>query len=305
MWWEGRQHAEAPTQIWAVSGVRKVTLLAQTTMTVMETRIRVRVGDLEVECVGDEAFVLERSTGLISQLIDLLCQGCHSTRGPRVSPGPTPGEAVLVSIAGTVRDYWSTEPVPHADLSITSSGFRVSGQSDDQGRFVLSGRSVAGDGSLAVAASSGFVETVTPLELNGQPLTRDAFVVTRSDVARQFATLGTAPVLEGAIVIVHLFDVAGKPLEMLPLTDISLTGNDGPAAGDGPYFFGIAGDLQGQDELFVSRAFDGRARAAFLNVPPGKHTLAITARNGEGLIRTVIAVEVHDGATVLEAQLRD
>jgi hypothetical protein len=270
----------------------------------METRIRVRVGDLEVECVGDESFVLERAPKLISELVELLRRPCDTAAPSEVPDASTPDSRVLVSLAGTVRDYWTTAPIAGADITIVGDGIRFSGRSDDGGRFVLSARAAEGRASLVVGGPTNYIETIEPFDLTAKPVTRDAFAVTTADVNRQYISIGKTPVPDSAIVIVHLLDAAGGPLEMVPLADISLIGVDGRVVGDGPYLFGASGDLQDNGDLSVSRAFDGRARAAFLDVPAGAHTLQVTARSrGGGFTRTVLPVEARGNATVLSARI--
>jgi hypothetical protein len=99
------------------------------------------------------------------------------------------------------------------------------------------------------------------------------------------------------IVIVELVDGSGTPRTGIPLADVTLTDGTLSPAGVGPYYFGAAGDIVPQGDLAQSAEFDGRARAAFLNVPVGTHVLRVALG-----VQTVVAqvVVATGGATLIE-----
>jgi hypothetical protein len=154
----------------------------------------------------------------------------------------------------------------------------ISAASDAAGRFELSGEAAVTSGFLRVSRLSGHVDTTSgPLTFSG---TQSPPAVAQPDLNRQYAIVGRREEPGTVFVVVHLQDAAGNPLESIPAADITLTTLDGRPVGEGPFFFGAAGDIQPQAVLSQSQGFDGRARAAFLNVPPGRLTLAVrTARS--------------------------
>ena len=213
---------------------------------------------------------------------------------------------MAVNLAGVVRDYWSSAPI--ADAQVTTMGLKpiLVGTSDKTGRFTLSGRARTTSALLAIKGPAGYAETIMPVALADTSTVIDIWAVTASDLARQSAALGKVPVPDTTVVIVDLVDAAGRPLEMVPLTDVSLLGSDGGPLGDGPYCFGPGGDLQGQGDLSTSCAFDGRSRVAFLAVPEGTHTLQVIAPGPDGrLARLALPAPARVGATLLEARMAD
>jgi hypothetical protein len=182
-----------------------------------------------------------------------------------------------VRITGHVRDYWSGSRLGGATVSTTGLDPELSATSDAAGRFELSGEVEGSSGFLRVTGLSNYVDTTSgPLTFSG---TQAPPALARADVNRQYAIVGRAQDPGTAVIVAHLQDAAGNPLESVPASDISLTTEGGRPVGEGPFFFGPAGDIRPQAELPRSQEFDGRARAAFLNVPPGRHVLAVrTAR---------------------------
>ena len=211
---------------------------------------------------------------------------------------------MAVNLSGVVRDYWSSAPI--AGAQVTTLGLKplLVGTSDKSGRFALSGRARVTSALLAIKGPAGYVETIMPVTLADTPMVIDTWAVSASDLARQSASMGKAPVPNTTVVIVDLVDAAGQPLERVPLTDVSLLGSDGGPLGDGPYCFGPGGDLQGQSDLSTSCAFDGRARMAFLAVPEGNHTLQVTAAGADNRAAPlVLQAPARMGATLLEARM--
>jgi hypothetical protein len=267
----------------------------------METRIRLRLGDLEVECTSDDVFVATRLPDLVSDLLRRLRdQQPVPTPHPSEFPSPLPR---TVSIAGTVIDYFSGNPVTAARVSATGLTPDLSGTSDAAGRYAFSGQTAGAECFLSVTDVESFVETATgPFKVAAAPLTLTAFAATATDLNRQYAIVGRSPSSGLGVVIVHLLDAAGRPLEMVTASDVALAADNGPLVGAGPFFFGPAGDIEPQ--LTVSRAFNGTARAAFLDVPAGSCTLQVTASNG-GLAfqRATMRLLASAGAVIAEATL--
>lgn len=270
----------------------------------METKLRIRVGNAEVEVSGEEEFVTTRLPGLVSDLLCRLAADCPPVKTPP-APTDTPStDPKLASIAGDVRDYWTDTPVPGAQVATIGLTPDLTSRSDEAGRFIMAGRSAGSRCSLLVSGADGYVETTVPVELSSGPTTLSAIAIAAPDINRQHALLGIAREPETATIIVELLDGAGGPLQMVPLSDITLTTANGLAIGGGPYFFGANRDVQPQADMPISHAFDKRARAAFINVPKGDHTLQVTGTGtGEALTRVTVGVRAAGGATVVRAQL--
>ena len=265
----------------------------------METTVRIRLGDVEVECTGDEVFVATKLPDLVSDVVRRL-------REQRPEPSPLPsGPSPLprtVSIAGTVINYFNGNPVAAARVSTMGLRPDLSGTSDAAGRYALSGNAAAGECLLSVRDVENFVDTATgPFDVVAAPLTATAFAATATDLNRQYGTVGrTRPDTLG-VVIVHLLGASGQPLEMLAASDLTLSGADESPVGAGPFFFGPAGDID--STLTVSRAFNGRARAMFLDVPAGACTLRVSAPDG-GFQGATVRLLATAGAVITEASLK-
>lgn len=213
-------------------------------------------------------------------------------------------EPMAVNIAGVVRDYWTSAPIANAQVTTIGLKPLLTGTSDKSGEFTLSGRVRTTSALLALKGPAGYVETIMPVTLADTSMVIDTWAVTASDLARQSASLGKVPVSNTTVVIVDLVDAAGRPLEMVPLTDVSLLGADGGPLGDGPYCFGPGGDLQSPSDLSTSCAFDGRSRMAFLAVPAGDHTLQLIAPGPDSRVaRLALQAPARGGATLLEARM--
>jgi hypothetical protein len=266
----------------------------------VETRIRIRLGDAEVECVGDEAFVVDRLPQLVEELIRRLSGQARPPVAPQQPVAPPSGAPGLISIAGVVRDYGSDVVVDGAKLKTVGLNPELAGESDADGRFVVSGQTTGDSGLIAVTGPDGYV-TTTPIEVSTGVSTQVVPALTRAYVNLLYALTGLAANQNSSIVIVHLFTAAGDPLEMVPATDIGLS-QGGSQVGDGPSFFGPSGDVN--SSMVVSQAFDNQARAAFFNVPEGLTTFHLTAVGADGLAHIAgFPVLVLKGATVLRARL--
>jgi hypothetical protein len=270
----------------------------------VETRVRISVGDVEVEAAGEEQFIVDRLPGLLSDLLGRLAHESEPAKAASPEDAAQPAPAKLASIAGHVRDYWSGTAVGGIQVTTLGLNPNLASRSDDAGRFVMSGRSTGNRCLLVTSALEAYAETVVPIELSVGPSTLSAVAVAKADINRQFASLGVSREPDSGVVILHLLDVKGAPLEMVSSADISLIAANGLVVGSGPYFFGAAGDLLTQTELPLSRAFDGRARAAFVNVPNGDLSVQVTAAVGpeHTLARVAVPIQARSGAIVLDAK---
>jgi hypothetical protein len=265
----------------------------------METKIRIRHGDLEVECTGDEVFVATRLPELLSELLRRIGSQPPS---PTSQPGPEPRP---IGITGDVRDYFTDGPIEGALVTAAGLVPELSATSDASGHVVLLGQAAGSDTRLTVAGVDAFAPTTTgPFVVASATLTLPVFAVANVDLERQYTALGLTRPPGSTVVIVHLLDTNLAPLELVPASDLVLADAGGRPVGDGPYFFGPGGDVQPRELLSVSRAFEGRARAAFLAVPAGDSILQLTvARPGGGFQRVTVRVRALGGASIVHAAL--
>jgi hypothetical protein len=135
-------------------------------------------------------------------------------------------------------------------------------------------------------------------------VTADVYLMSTADVARQYATDGKTPTAGRAFVVVELQRNNGTPLAGVPLADIKLVdAADAPVPGViGPYVFGALGDLTPVGPT-QTETQGGRSRVAFLDVPPGTHSLKVTALDGQGQPQTTTTsvTTVADGATLVRS----
>jgi hypothetical protein len=269
----------------------------------METKIRIRLGDIEVECTGDDVFVTTRLPELVSDLLRRMADRSPASTPQPSDPQPS-SEPRPVSIAGTLLNYFSEGPIQAARVTATGLLPEIGGTTDAAGRYAFSGHAAGGECFLSVADVNNFSDTTTgPFNVTSSPLTLNAFAASTADVNRQYTVLGLPPSRSLAMVIVHLIDASGGPLEMVPASDLLLIAEDGSPIGDGPFFFGPAGDVQSQQELMFSRAFNGRARAAFLSVPAGDCIVQLTANSSNGLERVTARVRANRGTSIVDVAL--
>lgn len=180
-----------------------------------------------------------------------------------------------LSAAGSVLDYWTLSPVPGA-LVITLSPPLID-VSDMAGEYLLEGFDPESSVVIKASRTPGHRETNNPgAQIGEQSVNLDTWVAAEADLARQFASVGIVRQCDAAIVVADMRDPDGLPLEGVPLADVVLTDGAMQAIGDGPYYFGAAGDIVDPGFLNISTAFLGRgARVAFLNVPIGPAVLSV------------------------------
>lgn len=275
----------------------------------METRVRLRLNDVEVECVGEEAFVVDRLPQLVAELIRQLTG--------QVPPSAAPGQAVLpgqpdaphsapvassgpglANIAGVVHDYFSDVVVTGARVQTVGLNPELAGDSDEAGRFIMSGQT-GGNGLIVVTGPDGYVKTTTGLLALSGVSSQVVPVVARADMNAMYASVGIVPQQNSSTVFAQLLTATGDPLEEVAVTDIGLKQGGNPVAA-GAYFFGPSGVVD--PNMVLSQAFgtSPQARVAFFNVPAGATELFLQA----GAAQTTVPLLVLPSAvTVAQAQL--
>jgi hypothetical protein len=180
-----------------------------------------------------------------------------------------------LSASGSVLDYWTLSPV--TDVLVISLTPALIDISDAGGQFFLEGFDPNSSILIKASRAPDYRQTNNVENfISNESLDVDIFTTGESDLARQFASVTIVEQQDMAIVIAEMRDSDGLPLEGIPIADVSLTDDAMLPIGDGPYYFGIMGDIVDPAVLNVSAAFGGRgARVAFLNVPLGPATLSI------------------------------
>lgn len=237
---------------------------------------------------------------------------------------------VIAAMAGCAGDAppnpGTTTPDAGAEPDAAPTSFMLSGKVIDYfGGQAIDGATVATDGltpplmttsavdgayELDVAVGSSLFlhtqkEAYRPtrnmaMTIGEEPVTYDAYLMTEQDVKNQYTAVGATPLAGTAIVIADLQRNDATPLEGVLLADVQLLdGNNQPVAGVlGPYFFNAAGSIDALQTTSV--ASQGRARVAYLDVPPGSFTLTVNYLNGqnETVTNTTPLTTLADGGTL-------
>jgi hypothetical protein len=212
---------------------------------------------------------------------------------------PTPS---IVEISGTTLDYFTGSAVASALFGTEGLDPEVGGASDGGGLFSLAVPSNA-TFRLRVSGVSGYRATSGHEVVTESAGITDieAPLVATADLARQYSALGLSATAGRGAAFLELWDPAGAPLEGIPLADIVLLDSaDNPVAGTfGPYFFGTGGDLVDGATLSASAAFGGRARAGFLDVPPGDLHATVTWSSGGTVVVVPLPVRIPSDGVAL------
>jgi len=133
----------------------------------------------------------------------------------------------------------------------------------------------------------------------------DVYLLSNTDVIRQYASDGKTPTAGKAFVVAELLRNDVTPLIGIPLTDVKLVdAADAAVPGViGPYLFGALGDLT-PTGVTQTAAYGGEVRVAFLDVPPGNFTLTVTFLDSQGQPETVktSVTAAADGATLVRSR---
>ena len=214
-------------------------------------------------------------------------------------PADAPPADTSQMLSGKAMDYFGNVALPDTMVATDGISPQVTSTSAMDGAYQL--QIAVGSKLFLVATRTNYRPTrSTPVTVNDMPVTQDVYVMSNADVTRQYTTLGKTPTAGTAFLAAELQKNDGTPLEGIPLTDVKLLdANMQPVAGVlGPYFFGTAGDID--PALTTATAYNGKSRVAFLDVPPGTYSLAVTypnAMNGNTQLLTTVTTAA-DGATL-------
>jgi hypothetical protein len=203
-------------------------------------------------------------------------------------------------LSGTIKDYFGGQTIDGAVVATDGLVPDVMALSAADGTYKLD--VAAGSALFLITTKTGYRPTRNHAMTVADAVTiYDAYLMTEQDVRNQYTAVGALPVGGTAIVIADLRRNDGTPLEGIPLENIKLLdGNNEPVAGlVGPYFFNAAGSLD--TALTTATAYQGRSRAALLDVPPGTYTLSVSYLDNENpvVIPTLLSTLADGGTLVL------
>lgn len=203
---------------------------------------------------------------------------------------------VTVTVSGSVLDYFTGMGVADVTVAVERAP-SLNGNTSSGGAYSIS--NVPATESLVLIATKSNHRLTRNFQVSAASgtVTADLAIVAAADVQRQYASVGITATTGLAVVFVELVDGSGAPRTGIPAAGIVLVDGTQSPVGDGPFFFGAAGDIVTSATLSQSTEFGGRARAAFLNVPQGTHTLRVTV-GSQTIVAAVVAVA--GGATLVE-----
>jgi hypothetical protein len=230
--------------------------------------------------------------------------GCPGAAPPNIDDYPDAGDDVDAApisslLSGKAMDYFGTQPIDGATLATDGTDPPLTTSSAADGTYSFD--VAIGSALFVVGAKTGYRTTrnaaTTVADL---PVTSDAYLMTDQDVRNQYTAVGATPVANTAIVIADMRRNNGMPLEGIPLANVQLLdgANQAVIGVKGPYFFNAAGSVDTAQT--ISAAFNGRSRVAYLDVPPGTYTLAVTyTADQQNTTNNSTLTTFADGATLV------
>ncbi|NVB77877.1 MAG: hypothetical protein HOV81_05730 [Kofleriaceae bacterium] len=205
-------------------------------------------------------------------------------------------------LSGTVMDYFGATAVQ--DAMVATDGLEPPRQatSATDGKYEVE---VAVGSKVFLLASKTAYRTTrnSSVDIGDMPVTQDIYVMAEQDVRNQYTAVGALPTAGTAIVIADLRRNNNMPLDGIPLTNIQLldANNQPVATAKGPFGFNAGGSVD-QAATTVT-TYSGKARIAYLDVPPGTYTLAVTYLNGmnQNTTMNTSLTTAADGGTLLVA----
>jgi hypothetical protein len=208
-------------------------------------------------------------------------------------------EVTALQLSGKVVDYFGNVNVQDAMLATDGLAPEKMATSAADGGYSIE---VAVGSKLFVLATKTAYRPTRNMAVTvaDASVTENMFVVSSQDIQNQYTAVGATPTPGTAFVAADLRANSNQPLDGIPLTNIQLldAANQPVAGVKGPYIFNAAGSL---DMTATETAtFQGRSRIAYLDVPPGTHTLVVTYPNNGGGTQTnnTTITAASDGATL-------
>jgi hypothetical protein len=152
-----------------------------------------------------------------------------------------------------------------------------------------------------IASKTGYrVTRNTSVSVADMPLSQDVYLMSSQDVTNQYTGIGATPTTGTAFVTAELRRNNNTALEV-PLANVQLLdANNVVVTGGvkGPYAYNTAGNVDMAATTVT--AYQGRARIAYFDVPPGTYTLSVSYQNAQNqtTVNTSSLSTVADGATL-------
>jgi len=185
-----------------------------------------------------------------------------------------PGETV----SGRTLDYFTNLPLGSTALATDGLQPPVLTTSAMDATYTLD--HVPPGSKLFVSASRTSYRPTRSLAIDvaAAPVSRDLFAMSIPDTNRQYATLGKTATPGKAVVFAEMQNDVAAPVVGIPLANVKLVDAAmQPVPGVlGPYFIGVNGDVDPAATTSAAYGTPPRARAIFLDVPPGSFTLSVT-----------------------------
>ena len=202
-------------------------------------------------------------------------------------------------LSGKVMDYFGAMPIEGAMIATDGLTPALMTTSAADGAYTLD--VAVGSALYVLATKTNYRPTRNAaMTVADMPVTQNVYLMTDQDVRNQYTAVGALPVAGTAILIAEMRRNNNTPLEGIPLANVQLLdGANQPVAGvKGPYFFNAAGSVD--TAITTATAYNGRSRVAYLDVPPGTFTLAVTYLNNQmqNTTNNTSVMTVADGGTL-------
>ncbi len=208
--------------------------------------------------------------------------------------------ATVLTVSGAVTDYFTGDLLSTTIVQTDGIDPQASTTTANDGSYSL--QVATGSKLYLLATRASYLSTRNAsTSVMDMPVTQPLYMLSESDVQRQYSSVGSASIGTDGYVEVQLEKNDGTPLTGIATTAIQLLDETGSAAPFGSaYFAGAVGDL---DATVLTSTAEGTtgARAGLLNVPQGQYSLAVTYTNGMGQPNTNYTPVVVDagGATLV------
>lgn len=209
-------------------------------------------------------------------------------------------EITALMLTGSVVDYFGNVNVDAAALATDGLDPPVNATSAADGAYQI--EVAVGSKLFVVATKTNYRPTRNEaITVADMPVMQDLYVLSTQDINNNYtAAVGAAPLAGTAFFAAELRRNNNQPLDGIPLANIELLdATNTPVVGvKGPFVFNAAGALD--NTITDATTYQGRSRIAYLDVPPGTHTLVVTYPNNNGGTQTnnTLVTTVADGATL-------
>ena len=218
---------------------------------------------------------------------------------------PDAPPAATIDVSGKTMDYFTALAMPSATYTTDGMTPAMNGTSGADGSFTLANVPPASSFYVLVSGDPAIYYPTRndAVTVTDKSVMANLYAVTMNDMKRQYSTVGLTRTTGTGMSIINLVRNNGMPLTGVKPTDITITDAAAkPVTGFmGPYFFGPNGDIVTIATLGVSTTYNGTARAAILDLPPGSYKLNVSYTSGAGTIMTMTVplMSAADGVSLV------